>query len=182
MRVLRSFKFSGVPSPRPEVFQLIFELCKYGSVGDDDIPEATSSSFKAKYHQKEPAADPSYLLTLLFGEDPKGRRAPVINVSRTKESAEEVVKEAPDGRRKSYSDRLNQRRPSVGRGPLNRGVLSDFELNVEQHSSPTRRSSIEAIPLRFVSRKTYNSLAAPSDFDVSVWKRSSQPPPYTCVR
>jgi WD40 repeat protein len=98
-------------------------------------------------------ANPQYLLDALF-EKPK-----------TQVNKFGFVKEAAAGA-------LDTGRPTVGKGPLKPVEQADLRGRLE----------ISDIPYRFVTRKCRTSLAAPSDFDMSMVDRSARLPNYDMTR
>jgi hypothetical protein len=132
-------------------------------------------------------ADPLLLIPLMFNDDRKtsgsGKK---INNSNKSENVDLLVA-ASDGQMGSSSlenRQFRKTRVSVGRGPLrpDGGLRATGGYEVSNAGEASGISPMQAIPLRFVSRKSRTALTAPTSFDERQMKRSAQPPSSDCVR
>ena len=142
-----------------------------------------------------PAANPAHLMELIFGDaarqesnkfTARARKTPMMAAAEAAGGGYSGTGGGNDGTSKGFVARANQHRREVGRGPLSGDNLVGYEMrsgggggggggggNASVSLQQQRPTAIDAIPLRFVSRKTCTALAAPSDFDVSLLKRSA---------
>jgi WD40 repeat protein len=190
VELLNHFKAPGSGPIRSEIGEFLFELC----IQDNSL--------------NPPVANPYQLITLLFGKIPntvidglqrlkleqpesptragvsKNRKEPPpVGMQPTTHNGVYIygsngggnkhteISGKNDVKKGSLAAQMDQGRQLVATGPFKDPLSDSYETS--------RADAIMAVPLRFISRKSKTALVCPTNFDVSLLKRSAVLPSYS---
>ncbi len=183
-RVLRSFKAPGGPTVRVEVLRYLFSLCEVGSA---PVQYLDNGVLVQDPESEEMVADPRLLVPLIFGDGrhTSGSGKKINNTTRSQVPALAIdgnptLNPSQHGRVSGLTGgalgQKSQKRTLVGSGPM----IMDGAIG--RDAAAARETSLEVVPLRFVSRKSRTSLATPTNFNFALARRSANLPNYRCAR
>jgi len=162
--VLKSFKLPGTPMIRIETAQFLFQLCCIDENGNEYVSE----------ENRKLLLIPHLFIDLIFGFPKTDQEKKIRGITEITK-VETMKVEKNEGKvMRGFINQLNSGRDVVGTGPIKitKGIDSLTEKDKD----------LLVVPLRFVSSRSRNSMLVPSNFDVSLIKRSNAYPLYKLVR